>query len=200
MGLDRWPNAGTNQPVVARIESRTVVQFGVPNRLARFETTIKLMTVVKYCGPGINYNIRAIVKLVKKTILIYSVAIALAAFSLQWLDYKYAVRSLSTEIYVVVIAVAFAALGVWIGIRLVSPDSGEPFRPNNQVIASLGLTPAEVKTLHLLAAGHSNAEIAHQSHVSVNTVKSHLSSAYSKLDATRRTQAVSKARLLRIIE
>ena len=54
----------------------------------------------------------------KKTIVIYSLAIAAAAFGLQWLEYQYAVRVFSTEIYIVLIALIFTALGIWVGNRL----------------------------------------------------------------------------------
>ena len=53
--------------------------------------------------------------------------------------------------------------------------------------------------LQLLAEGHSNQEIAENLVVSPNTVKSHLTRLYQKLDVTRRTQAIQKARTLGMI-
>jgi LuxR family maltose regulon positive regulatory protein len=54
------------------------------------------------------------------------------------------------------------------------------------------LTKRELATLELLVEGLSNKEIADRQYVSVNTVKTHLQSAYSKLGVSRRTQAVRR--------
>jgi predicted ATPase/DNA-binding CsgD family transcriptional regulator len=51
------------------------------------------------------------------------------------------------------------------------------------------LTPREVELLRLVAAGQSNAEIAEQLNVTVNTVESHLRSIYGKLGVTKRSAA-----------
>jgi ATP/maltotriose-dependent transcriptional regulator MalT len=51
----------------------------------------------------------------------------------------------------------------------------------------------------LVATGLSNKEIAERVFVSEHTVKKHLNNLYFKLDVTRRTQAVSKAKQLGII-
>ena len=54
----------------------------------------------------------------------------------------------------------------------------------------VGLTPREADVLDLIAAGHANAEIAESLHVSINSVKSYVRSAYRKIGATSRSQAV----------
>lgn len=135
-----------------------------------------------------------------KPILIYSIGIACAAFALQWLEYKYAVRMFSTEFYFVIIALIFTALGIWVGNRLTARNRPRPFQKNQRAIDYLGLSPSEQKVLALLAKGLSNAEIAGRIHVSINTVKSHLGNLYAKLEVSRRTQAVHKARSLKIVE
>lgn len=56
------------------------------------------------------------------------------------------------------------------------------------------LSKKELKTLSLLARGLSNNEIAAQSFVSVNTVKTHLKNIYSKLDVDSRHQAIQRAK------
>ena len=53
-----------------------------------------------------------------------------------------------------------------------------------------GLTERETEILKLTAKGFSNKEIAFELEVSPRTVQSHLSSVYSKLGVTSRTQAV----------
>ena len=136
----------------------------------------------------------------KKTIVIYSLVIAAAAFALQWLEYQYAVRVLSTEIYVVVIALAFTALGIWVGNRLTARSEPVPaFERNAQAMDYLGISDREYEVLELLAEGCSNREIGDKLFVSPNTVKTHLAHLYGKLEVSRRTQAVQKARTLRIL-
>jgi len=135
----------------------------------------------------------------KKTIAIYSIGIAIAAYALQWLEYQYAVRLFSTEIYILIIAIGFAALGVWVGNRLTARGVSSPFEKNNQAIEYLGISHREYEVLQLLAEGMSNREIADRLFVSTNTIKTHLASLYSKLDVVRRTQAVQKAKSLKLI-
>jgi ATP/maltotriose-dependent transcriptional regulator MalT len=73
------------------------------------------------------------------------------------------------------------------------------FKRNEQVILTLGLTAKELEVIALLAEGGSNQDIAERLYVSKSTIKTHLVSLYRKLDVSRRTQAIRKARTLRII-
>jgi DNA-binding NarL/FixJ family response regulator len=52
------------------------------------------------------------------------------------------------------------------------------------------LTEREVEVLQLLAQGLANKQIAQLLNISANTVKFHVSSIYTKLGATNRTEAV----------
>ena len=61
------------------------------------------------------------------------------------------------------------------------------------------LTAREMEVLRLLAAGHSNQEIADTLIISLNSVKTHLRSIYRKLDTHNRTQAILRARSLRVL-
>lgn len=61
------------------------------------------------------------------------------------------------------------------------------------------LTPRETDVLPLLAQGFSNKEIARQLGLSPDTVKDHLARLYAKLQASDRTEAVSRARELGLI-
>lgn len=131
--------------------------------------------------------------------LLYALLLATAVFLLQWVEYRYLVRRFSTETYIIVIALLFAAVGAWVGNRLTAPRSTQTFEINHQAITQLGLSDRELEVLRLLADGQTNKEIARKLSLSPNTIKTHLANLYGKLQASRRTQAVSKARALSII-
>lgn len=135
----------------------------------------------------------------KKTILIYAAGLAIAAFLLEWLESRFLLREIGAEIYVLIIAVSFAALGIWVGRRLTGRRTRREFEKNSAALESLGITEREYEVLELLAAGQANKEIARELDVSPNTVKTHISRLYEKLDVGRRTQAVKKARTLSLI-
>ncbi|MEM9384287.1 MAG: response regulator transcription factor [Pseudomonadota bacterium] len=136
-----------------------------------------------------------------RTILLYALLLALATFALEWFEYRYVARVFPREVYIVVIAVAFAALGVWVGIRLTQGRraGASAFERNDAALTSLGITEREYAVLQLLADGLTNKEIARQLSLSPNTVKTHVARLYGKLEVGRRTQAVSKARTLALI-
>lgn len=134
-----------------------------------------------------------------RTVAIYGVAVALGAIALQWMEFQYVVRTYPFEAYVALIAVFFAGLGVWFGRRTSPAVPDADFEPNAQALDYLGISPREYDVLELLARGHSNREIGKALFVSPNTVKTHLARLYEKLEVSRRTQAVQKARSLRLI-
>ena len=68
-----------------------------------------------------------------------------------------------------------------------------PAGPSAGGLDAAGLTDREAEVLRLIAQGHSNAEIASQLIVSLETVKSHVAHILTKLDARDRTQAVIRA-------
>ena len=135
----------------------------------------------------------------KRTIILYALALAAAAGLLRWLESRYLARTVPGEVYVAIIAVAFAALGMWVGQRLTPRPAAPGFRRNQEAINSLGLTARECEILELLASGQSNKEMARSLEISPNTVKTHISHVYDKLAVERRVQAIEKARWLAVI-
>ena len=61
------------------------------------------------------------------------------------------------------------------------------------------LSERELEVLALIAAGRSNEEVGRELYVSVGTVKTHLKHIYGKLEVHTRTQAVARARELRLL-
>jgi DNA-binding NarL/FixJ family response regulator len=55
------------------------------------------------------------------------------------------------------------------------------------------LTPRQKDLLHLLAAGHTNAQIARRLGLSEGTVRTHLENIYGRLNVSSRTAAVTRA-------
>ena len=141
----------------------------------------------------------------KKTVLLYGLLGGLLIAGLKAIEYRFLVLEHSLEIYGGLVAAVFAGLGIWLGTRLTrrrEPEpvaaqpspAGMPFVPNAARFDQLGITPREREILELIAAGLSNQEIADKLYVTQNTVKTHASRLFDKLDARRRTQAVQAAR------
>lgn len=148
-----------------------------------------------------------------KHLAFYGICGGLLIGGMQFVQYRFLVLEHSVEIYASIVAAAFAALGIWLGITITGrpvvvkevpvevqvPVPAEPFEPDLTKIESLGITPRELEVLQLIAEGLSNKEMAERLFVSENTVKTHTSRVFDKLGASRRTQAVQLAKSLRII-
>lgn len=135
----------------------------------------------------------------RKSIVIYAAVLAVAVFALEWLEYHKLMRTLPVEVYVLVLAAGFTVLGVWVGVRLTSKVVTGGAEKNSAAIRALGITDREYSVLELLAAGKANKEIANVLNVSPNTVKTHVTRLYEKLDVHSRMQAVRAARDLRVL-
>ncbi len=128
----------------------------------------------------------------------YGAFLAGGTLALQWLDYRGVARAHSGEIYIFLVAVAFLALGVFVGMRLFGARPAR-FAGNPQALESLGISARELTVLEELAAGRSNKEIAARLGVSPNTIKTHVARLFEKLGAKRRTDAIARARELGIV-
>lgn len=134
-----------------------------------------------------------------KRVAFYGALLAAGTLALQWLDYRRLARTYATDIYIFLVAVGFLALGLFIGARVIGARRAVPFDGNPKAILALGISPRELEVLQEIAAGRSNKEIAQRLEVSPNTVKTHASRLFEKLGATRRTDAINKARELGIV-
>lgn len=133
----------------------------------------------------------------KKTVLLYGLIAGVVIALLRLIEYRFLVLEHSLEIYGGLVAVLFAGLGIWLGLRLTKPTvefRDAPFVMNEAKLAELGITPRELEVLGLVANGMTNKEIAAKLFVSENTVKTHAASVFEKLQAKRRTQAVQLAK------
>lgn len=134
-----------------------------------------------------------------RLIIPYALLLAIAAFLLEWLQLQYFLKIYPMEIYIAVIALGFAALGIWVGTRLTSRHRSGRFEQNVAAIKSLSISQREMEVLAALAAGQSNKEIARTLDISPNTVKSHVTHLFDKLNVNGRVKAIDEARTLGLI-
>ena len=148
--------------------------------------------------------------------LIYGLCGGLLIAALKFIEYRFIVLEHSIEIYGALIALLFAAVGIWLGLKMTRKEqvivereliverevmvpAGGPFVLNEQHLQELAITKRELEILQLIADGLSNREIAEKLFVSENTVKTHSSRLFDKLSARRRTQAVQRGKELGLI-
>jgi DNA-binding CsgD family transcriptional regulator len=150
---------------------------------------------------------------VKKIILFYGLLGGVLIAGLKLIEYRFLVVEHSFEIYGGIVALLFSVLGIWLGLKLtrtretvivrevqvpvhveVPVRGAQPFVADAARVKALGITPRELEILEAIAAGLSTREIAAKLFVSENTVKTHSSRLFDKLNARRRTQAVQIAK------
>jgi len=160
-----------------------------------------------------------------KQAILYGIAMALLTFLLKWLEWRLVIFDHAFEIYIGAIAALFTALGIWLALKLTRPkvervivektvfverEANEQRQEVDGVdkqrrevdmgqAARLDLSKRELEVLGLMAEGFSNQEIAEKLFVSLNTIKTHTSRIFEKMDVKRRTQAVEMAKRLNII-
>jgi NarL family two-component system response regulator LiaR len=160
----------------------------------------------------------------KRHALIFGLVGGILIATLQYTEYRFVIIEHSVELYSALVAILFAAFGIWLGLRitrrretvhetiretvvvrevLVPAQAPTPFaldtaRQQAQQ-RTLGITARELEILTLVARGLSNREIAAQLFVSENTVKTHCARAFDKLGAVRRTQAVQRGKELGLL-
>jgi len=156
----------------------------------------------------------------KRHVLIFGLVGGLLIATLQYTEYRFVIIEHSVELYSALVAILFAAFGIWLGLRitrrrvtiretvretivvrevLVPAEALAPFAPDTARQQTLGITARELEILALVARGFSNREIATQLFVSENTVKTHCARAFDKLGAARRTQAVLRGKELGLL-
>jgi NarL family two-component system response regulator LiaR len=156
----------------------------------------------------------------RRQAILYGSILAVLAICIKWLEYHYLILDYTMEIYGTALAVIFTVLGIAAGRKLTDPkvvrevikeeiivekpvyisDSGLSDRQPKMSPERLGLSTREYEILELMALGYSNQEIAEKTFLSIHTIKTHASNLFVKLDVKRRTQAVSRARELKLID
>ncbi|MEO7214397.1 LuxR C-terminal-related transcriptional regulator [Mucilaginibacter sp.] len=144
-----------------------------------------------------------------RSVILYSMSLAVLLLLLKWLEWRFIIVDYAFEIYAGFVAVIFTGLGVWLALKLSRPKTitiekevlvnSNEFVLDEGRLTKLGLSRRELEVLQLMARGLSNQQIAEELFVSLNTIKTHSSKVFEKLEVQRRTQAIEKAKRLSLI-
>jgi len=147
-----------------------------------------------------------------KDIFLYALSLAILLFILRWLEIRFFVFDFSTEMYVSATAFMFTGLGIWLAMKLIGKKketiivekevyvlNKDEFQLNEKALIQTGLSKRELEVLCLISDGLSNEEIADKLFISLNTIKTHTSNLFEKLEVKRRTQAIEKAKRMGLI-
>lgn len=134
----------------------------------------------------------------KKTVFIFSSLIIALLALFQLSKYSYATNDTSIETIIALVALVFLLLGFYLNSTKIKKTQ-EFIEINHQKIKDLGISNREYEVLVEISKGSSNKEIGDALNLSESTIKTHVSNLLVKLDAKRRTQAIRKAKNLKII-
>lgn len=145
-------------------------------------------------------------------LLSMGITIAILLLLLRYLEYKLVLVTHQFEIYVGCIAVGFTALGIWVAQKITTPKTKTiilekavyipnpaNFTLNETEITLRKISKRELEVLEHMALGLTNQEIAEKLFVSLNTIKTHSSNLFEKLEVKRRTQAIETAKKMQLI-
>jgi len=148
-----------------------------------------------------------------KLVIFYGASLAGILLLLKWLEFRFVIMDHAFEVYIGGIALIFTSLGIWLAIKLTKPKTEtiiiekqvyitkptEGFVPDEKTLAVYNISKREWEVLALMSEGLSNLEIAERLFVSLNTIKTHSSNLFEKLEVKRRTQAIEKGKRLGIL-
>ncbi|WP_240471885.1 response regulator transcription factor [Flavobacterium aquatile] len=148
-----------------------------------------------------------------KEFIMYAISMAMLLLLLRFLEYKFLILQNEFGLYIGIIALFFTFLGIWASNKLTSPkvktiviekeivvEKRLDFVVNEEELNNRKISKRELEVLELMAQGLSNQEIASRLFVSLNTIKTHSSNLFQKLEVKRRTQAIETAKKIGIIE
>lgn len=113
--------------------------------------------------------------------------------------------SFDYEWWIVIFSVAFFVIGIGLNRyfragKSVTNNQTTPLEPvSPEILQKHGISQREFEVLILINEGFSNQQIAKKLFLSENTIKKHVSNLFFKLDASRRTEAIRRAKELRLL-
>ncbi|TFF39573.1 helix-turn-helix transcriptional regulator [Mucilaginibacter psychrotolerans] len=144
-----------------------------------------------------------------RSVILHGVSLAALLLLMKWLEWQFIILDHAFEIYAGIVAFIFTGLGIWLALKLSKPKvitiekqviiNTREFVFDENALAKTGMSRRELEVLELMAEGLSNQQIAEKLFVSLNTIKTHSSKVFEKLEVERRTQAIEKAKRLSLI-
>ncbi|KAI9463055.1 hypothetical protein F5148DRAFT_1286187 [Russula earlei] len=134
-----------------------------------------------------------------KLVVLYGSSLAGILLLLKWLEYRFVIIDHAFELYIGAIALLFTGLGIWVTLKLAKPkiqtvvvekevyltQPAAGFIPDENTLSKTGISKREWEVLVLMSEGLSNQEIAERLFVSLNTIKTHSSNLFEKLEAIK---------------
>ena len=137
-----------------------------------------------------------------RTIVRFGLIIAALLILFQLSKVSLMIPDMSQDMILGLVGAVFIGFGIYLGLKFRKVEVVEvtaPVEVDLDQIQMLGLTERELEVLQLISDGCSNVEIGEKLFLSENTIKTHVSNLFVKLDVKRRTQAVTRAKKLRVI-
>ena len=131
-----------------------------------------------------------------KTILKYGISLGIVLIVFKIIEYYYFSHKIELDTYLGIVAFIFLGLGLYFGRKFFQKSLYKTPPP----ISGTPLSAREQEILHLISQGNTNQQISDKLFISLNTTKTHIKNVFFKLEAKNCTEALFKAKLLKIIE
>ena len=146
----------------------------------------------------------------KQVVLGFGILIFALLILFQLARYQSFRSGFKIEIWITIFSIVFFIIGIFLSRRLFKPKAqiiekeifrqiDQNFQADVSQLSKLGISKREFEILQLINEGLSNQQIAEKLFVSENTVKKHISNLFFKMDVERRTEAIKKAKSLRLL-
>lgn len=136
----------------------------------------------------------------KKTIILFSILILCIILLFQVSKFAIFKGDIEKEVLIAIIAIVFFFVGVVLNKKSFQKHSKEQNSGiDYKKIKALKISSREYDVLLALAEDLTNKEIADKLFISESTTKTHVSKVLSKLEVSKRVEAVKKAQMLHII-
>jgi DNA-binding NarL/FixJ family response regulator len=137
----------------------------------------------------------------KKTISIFSILILCVILLFEVNKFTFFKGDINKELIIAIIAIAFFFIGIYLNKKSFQRRSNDNFGIiDYSKIKDLKISNREYDVLLALNEDLTNKQIADKLFISVNTTKKHLSKVFSKLEVSKRTEALKKAKKLNLIK
>ena len=149
--------------------------------------------------------------LFSKNMVLLVITAAVLIFAIRFFETGFHAGEISTKVYITIIGIIFLAVGAFTAAQMTRRKTVIQYVEKEKeitkgkesaevnVAANNLLTDRECDILKGIARGLTNKQIGEELFVSENTVKKHVNNIYFKLDVNRRTQAIAKAKALKIL-